>query len=253
MCIIGSVFDTEKIFTFKQCDLSQKVKFFEPEIRTGKAGKYIAFAREGRPGIWAGINNYGVSFTAADVYTTKEYEVSDHQVNNLFLHYEQSIADFQTARKAIDFLKSFFLEKFPAPDKVLISDRKESIYLEFSPEEGCREKIISQNFLVSTNHFDSLSGSVSQQENPSTYIRLKRAKEILEKNPLKKGIKKLLQDENEGKSENSICRYSQKDREFFTQAVVLFTVSPKNISVEYVVNGNLREKSFLVKKIQDFF
>ena len=69
MCTIGTVFDGSTVCTFKQCDLTDPTTFYVPEQRQGKAGSYLAMTRAGKPGLWAGANEQGVSFVAADNYT----------------------------------------------------------------------------------------------------------------------------------------------------------------------------------------
>ena len=72
MCTIGWVRHEGRTFTFKQCDLTAPTQFFEPEVVPGRAGRYLAFRRKGRPGIWSGVNERGVSFVAADYYTNSD-------------------------------------------------------------------------------------------------------------------------------------------------------------------------------------
>ena len=68
MCTIGVAFSGGNICTFKQCDLIPVTRFNEPDVRRGSngVGTYIAMTRQGSDGIWAGVNDAGVGFVAAD-------------------------------------------------------------------------------------------------------------------------------------------------------------------------------------------
>ena len=74
MCTIGSAFyDINGVgmqSVFKQCDLINKTTFIKPEVKTNNNSgiRYVPFTREkgNETPTWAGINEYGVSFVAAD-------------------------------------------------------------------------------------------------------------------------------------------------------------------------------------------
>ena len=72
MCTIGAFFNNEHTISFKQCDLIKPTLFYAPEILDGINGiRYTKFGREGNTRSWCGINNFGVSFSAADSYLKK--------------------------------------------------------------------------------------------------------------------------------------------------------------------------------------
>ena len=157
MCTIGTVFDASVVHSFKQCDLTDPTVFIPPETRTGKAGPYLALTRKGRPGLWAGGNVCGVTFTAADNYTreiksrnmngahrlnrtnSNQEEVND-SVDALFRAYESSIADYNNATDAAASLSKFYMNgtpenpgHFDGADIALFADHTQSIYMEYSP------------------------------------------------------------------------------------------------------------------------
>lgn len=250
MCTIGVVFASTGVHVFKQCDLTSTKKFYPPELKTG-TGHYpfLAMTREGRPGLWAGMNCKGVSFVAADAYTNRTYEVPDAAVNDLFNAYEQTLANAETAREAADALQAFYNtynqnQGFPGPDIVLHADETQAIYTEYTPgpnlHRAVREIVTTQGAFASTNHFRIQPDAVVYSANHSTYLRLVRAEAILEKDPTHEGIVNVLCDQYYGQSELSICRIAEFPGEYFTQATALFSMSPAGLACEFQINGNPR-------------
>jgi hypothetical protein len=246
MCTIGAVFDGAGVFLFKQCDLTVEKEFYSPVPRKQKL-PYVAMTREGRPGLWAGINQAGVCFVAADAYTNRTYETPDAAVNALFGAYEAAVANGSSAREAADILEAFYrtgYEKtlFPGPDIALFADRKQAVFIEYTPgpnnHNPIREIVITSGFFASTNHFRIQPDAVIYESNHSTYLRLKRAETILEKDPSQTGIRTLLTDQHYGASELSICRVAQYPGEYFTQATALFGHRKDSLTLEYQINGN---------------
>lgn len=246
MCSIGAVFVSGGVYLYKQCDLTLKKEFHDPVVRHARL-PYLAMTREGRPGLWAGLNAGGVAFVAADAYTNRTYETPDAAVNALFNAYESSIANATSARDAADALEHFYLAGylnalFPGPDIALFADAKQAIFIEFTPGSNnhnpIREVVVNRGFFASTNHFRVQPDAVVYESNHSTYLRLERAETILQKDPTHDGIMNLLIDRYYGPSELSVCRVAQYPGEYFTQATVLFGAKPGALSCEYQVNGN---------------
>ncbi len=268
MCTVGVVFDGGDIYTFKQCDLIPATTFNEPDVRGGYngVGTYIAMTRKDHsgkkdsPGIWAGVNDSGVAFVAADSYTTtsSNYATTNVEVQALFEAYEASISSYTSARDAADSLINFYrtMDKgkkpmiFPAPDISLISGWSDAektqpiaIFIEYMPNPYNQDSIRvierSDHFFVSTNNFLLQPNSVNYPANHSTYLRLRRAETILQSEPSSTGIKSLLSDQYYGRTELSICRETAYETEFHTQATALFTVNAGTEPVcEYQINNN---------------
>lgn len=247
MCSIGCVFADGGVYVYKQCDLTVKKLFYAPQARSQKLS-YLAMTREGRPGLWAGINKAGVAFVAADAYTNRTYETPDDAVNALFKAYETAVANASTARAAADMLESFYRTGylqtlFPGPDIALFADSTQAVFVEFTPgpdnHDPVREVVVNKSFFASTNHFRVQPDAVVYESNHSTYLRLQRAETTLEKDPSRAGILTLLTDRYYGPSELSICRAAQYAGEYFTQATVLFGSRPGSApTCEYQINGN---------------
>jgi len=263
MCTIGVVFHNDQILTFKQCDLIPETTFHEPEKRSGKngVGTYIAMTRKGSKGIWAGVNDAGVAFVAADSYTTKAagYYADDSQFDKLFEAYEAIIRDHTSAKKAADSLCNFYKEvrqekgnsiPFPAPDIAMVTGWKDSdktqpiaIFIEYMPnpynQDSIRKIERTDGYFASTNNFRLQPNSVNYPANHSTYLRLQRAETILQSDPTKNGIETLLKDQYYGETELSICRETKyENKEFRTQATALFTVNKETQACDYQINGN---------------
>ncbi|MDF0733455.1 hypothetical protein P0Y43_22435 [Pseudomonas entomophila] len=258
MCTIGAVFSEGRLNTFKQCDLIPITHFNEPDVRAGRngVGSYVAMTRQGGR-VWAGYNDQGVSFVAADAYTTTaaNYYATDDQVNALFTAYEDSISSYRTAPEAAESLANFYRTMggntpFPAPDISLITGwadaqrtRQVAIFIEYMPtpfnQSPVRQIVRSDGFFVSTNNFRLQPNAVDYPANHSTYLRLDRAEKILQNDPTLRGVKTLLSDQYYGRTELSICRETDYPGvEFQTQATALFTASRDELMCEYQINGN---------------
>lgn len=246
MCTIGTVFSDHGVYVYKQCDLTVKTLFNEPMERQ-KTLAYLAMTREGRPGLWSGINQAGVSFVAADAYTNRTYDVPDDAVNMLFYAYESALANNKTARDAADTLEDFYRNGyhkslFPGPDITLFADMDQAIFIEFTPgsnnHDPIREVVVRKNFFASTNHFRVQPDAVLYEANHSTYLRLARSETTLEEDPNFEGIVNVLTDQYYGPSELSICRVAQYQGEYFTQATAIFGTLPDSLVCKYQVNGN---------------
>lgn len=261
MCTIGAVFDGVQIHTFKQCDLIPVTSFNEPETCIGSNGvaSYVALTRGTGTGrrIWSGINSSGVSFVAADAYTTSaNYYTTDGQVSALFAAYEASISSHTTATDAANSLAAFYQDMgdgtaFPAPDISLITGWADaaqtqplSIFIEYMPcpysHASVRQIVRTVGHFASTNHFRIQPEAISYPANHSTYLRLSRAEMILQQDPSHAGIVSVLSDQYYGACELSICRETAYiGQEFHTQATALFTATPGDAPVtQYQVNGN---------------
>lgn len=261
MCTIGAVFAGGKISTFKQCDLIPVTTFNPPQARAGRNGvnSYLAMTRQGTAGIWAGQNDQGVAFVAADAYTTTaaNYAASSEQVAALFAAYEASISHYTNATDAANSLVAFYQgagggTPFPAPDIALITGWRDqnrtqpvAIFIEYMPnpfnQNSVRKVIRTDGFFVSTNNFRLQPESVNYPANHSTYLRLDRAEKILQADPSEQGIRTLLSDQYFGQTELSICRETEYvGIEFHTQATALFSTSPYEQTCAYQINGNPR-------------
>lgn len=264
MCTIGVVFDGDIIRTFKQCDLIPATVFNEPDVRKGDGavGSYVAMTRQGSGGIWAGVNDAGVAFVAADSYTTTaaSYYTTSAQVQALFAAYEATVKKYTTAREAAASLCNFYqgkssdgrtvAEPFPAPDISMISGWADAaktqpiaIFIEYMPNpfnhDSVRTIERSDGFFASTNNFRLQPDSVDYPANHSTYLRLRRAETILQSAPSAQGIRTLLRDQYYGRTELSICRETDyPGQEFRTQATALFSVAKKEALCDYQINGN---------------
>jgi len=280
MCTIGTVFDASVVRSFKQCDLTKPTTFYPPEERQGKAGPYLALTRQGKPGLWAGGNACGVTFTAADNYTrditagqrplrlvrTNTYQGSEKPVDPLFLAYERAVADYDNAQDAADSLADFYLNgdaEYPGPfesaDIAMFSDTSQAVYMEYSPighftfnkmgdvicQTGEPEVLTlspKADYFANTNNCRLFNTSVTYPMNLSTFLRLERAERLLLIQPNHDGIHKLLRDQYFGETELSICRVAVEPKQFYTQASVIFSTQENGLMCEYIINGNPRTK-----------
>ena len=131
MCTIGTVLldGANASFSFKQCDLINKTEFLTPEITTGKGDiRYLPFLRVGSKGPWAGINNYGVSFVAADSYLAANSKLLDVS-QDIFEAYTKIISDCTSAEQAAEYMSGFY-KGFNSPDILLINGHNSAYFIE---------------------------------------------------------------------------------------------------------------------------
>ena len=253
MCTIGNSFFFGGNASFKQCDLKEKANFLEPQIMKGDNDIwYLPFRREkatsnSKP-CWAGINNFGVSFVAADAYTNTNYPISEDDVKKLFDQYEMIISKSHGAIEGANSIEQFYMSGFPAPDIVHIADANRAIFMEYSPiNHGLVGRVErTEGFFASANHFRMLPDAIEYTKDHSTYLRLNRAEAILQSCPNVRWIFRVLSDQYFGDTNLSICRVSQDKNQFSTQASVIFTTNNESIDCAYVLNGNPKNTAFSI-------
>ncbi|MFX0557033.1 hypothetical protein ACOCEA_09545 [Maribacter sp. CXY002] len=259
MCTIGNVFIPESngLISFKQCDLEKKTEFIEPIIEQGLGDiKYLPFKRVGSNGPWAGVNNYGVSFVAADAYlevTDKHIAVLKGVDQDIFAAYTKIISDCKTAQEAAVYMSKFY-KSFKSPDILLINDATSSYFIETNEDVvECIER--TDLFFASTNHFRMLYGGVLYPMNHSSYLRLVRAEAALEKNTNAQGPFNVLKDQYFGETVFSICRVNSEtppqESPYYTQATALFFTDGHTVNCAYQLNGNPRTNPYTL--ITDVF
>jgi hypothetical protein len=261
MCTIGAYFYNDYTLSFKQCDLVNTTEFYQPKILVGLDGiRYMKFGREGNNGSWCGVNNFGVSFSAADSYLNSEIESKvkcSIPTTTIFDAYLKIISEHKDAYNAARFMYDFY-KTFTYADIVLISDYKETYYIEaFDGEVICVKRSFSHktndNHFISTNHFRYIHGAVDYSNNHSTYLRLERAKILSQQK--NKSVFNLLSDQYYGKSVNSICRSNEivpkGEEPYFTQATAVFAANGQSVNCAYLINGNPQSVPFVF--IQDVF
>lgn len=259
MCTIGTLFNGDTMIMFKQCDLDKETFFDVPKLKQKDNIKYLAFKRADNTGTWCGVNNYGVSFVATDSYMENDINIKYHNSKkdlkdySVFEAYEKIISDFKTAKAAVEYMKEFY-NKFLSPDILIIGDKLERYYIEAYNSEVIVVKLDSSgicNFFAATNHFRYIHGAVHYAKNHSTYLRLERAQELLNRECNLRGVIKLLKDQYYGKSVLSICRstdISPKDEDLYsTMATSIFIIDNEchKIGCYYQINGNPRKNKLI--------
>jgi hypothetical protein len=258
MCTIGNVFSQERLgltwnSVFKQCDLEEATQFIEPSLIQDGEIRYVPFTRykleTGTQPAWAGVNEYGVCFVAADSYLPSDAKTASTASNEtVFDMYLSLIRDFKCAAKAKDKAVQWYKDNFKNHDDLtdilLIADAEYSYFIE------ARGNIVlvierTDKFFCSTNHLRMIYGAQPYEQNHSTYLRLQRAEAVLNANPSHEGVGNVLRDRYYGESVWSICRSNSvsvtQERPFYTQASVIFNVPQdnnefKDVVVEYVIS-----------------
>jgi len=247
MCTIGATNNSGKLVIFKNCDLENKVTFNKPQKIKGRY-YYLAFTRNNTPGLWAGINQFGLGIVAASVYTKKTYKASPHTTHNIFKGYEKTISNHKNVDEAIRFLKNFYKNKIKiVPDLVMIADRDKMAVLEFTPPNDFGIKIKKNGYLLRTNQFKILKGGKNENQDPESYMRFKNAFKKIKRSKSVDSIINLCRDHTSGPSKFSVCRHG-KNNEFKTQASAIM-VADKTIRAYYVINNFPCQKKYQLIKL----
>lgn len=257
MCTIGNSFiqNSQGIVVFKQCDLTQETRFIDPVVTQGQGNiRYLPFKRDGHKGSWSGINNYGVSFVAADSYLDPQTNNLVRKTGDIFDEYEKIISSYKTASDAASHMCDFY-KTFTSPDILLINDPNQACYIEANAGSVvCIKR--TDNFFACTNHFRALAKAVIYKNNHSTYLRLERAEAVLQKDPSFIGVLNTVTDQYYGETVLSICRVNRTDPPFtvpgedpyFTQATSIFIADGKTVDCIYQLNGNPRNNRFTYRR-----
>lgn len=233
MCTIGAVFSKKTAYVFKNRDLTKPTIGALPEIRTGKY-KYIAFPRP-RGGIWFGVNEYGIALTASDAHFIKKYPPQRNAGDKITAIYEDIIANSSTLGKAEKIVVDSFRKKIKVPDILIISDSKRASAYEYTPEKQAIQKA-TKSSILRANSFLVLKGAPDRKNDPSSYLRYKRIKELLSGKISLAKIKAALANHKNGPGENSICRHGRKKGEYTTQYSAIAEIAEKKIKVYYMAN-----------------
>ncbi|MEZ4918141.1 MAG: hypothetical protein R2792_03455 [Saprospiraceae bacterium] len=258
MCTIGNVFtQAQGNISFKQCDLKDATTFLQPRVTNGQDGiKYYPFLREGSSGPWAGINNFGVSFVAADNYLAfdaQQKPISNEVAQSVFEAYTKILSEHKTATAAKDYMLDFYA-KFQGADILLITDTTSAWFIEANDGEiACIER--TDEFFASTNHMRMLYEGVPYNQNHSSYLRLDRAQKCLERDPSEMGVVNVLRDQYYGESVFSICRVDgvcpSQEEPYYTQATAILYSDGHVMNAVYQLNGNPRTNQYTV--VHDIF
>ncbi|MBT6158218.1 MAG: hypothetical protein HOK71_04810 [Planctomycetaceae bacterium] len=230
--------------------MKDKTDFLLPEVAQGAGDiRYFPFLRVGSKGPWAGVNNYGVSFVAADNYLAFNETVGNSiraVDQDIFAACTKIISDFKTAEGAKEYMVDFY-KGFDSPDILLVTDSTSAYFIEsFNGNIECIER--TEQFFASTNHMRMLYGGVPYGQNHSTYLRLARAEEILQKNSDATGVLNLLRDQYYGDSVFSICRVDRspppQEQPYYTQATAIMYANETTVNCVYQINGNPRTNPY---------
>jgi hypothetical protein len=272
MCTIGTVFSQGNLgigynSLFKQCDLQTETNFLEPVLNQEGDIRYVALTRE-RPdatqsvSAWAGVNEFGVGFVAADSYLKKTPASEEAVVktyrervrpDSVFDMYLQLISACKTLDQATQLASDFYagmVSEKDFTDILLIGDSAESRFIEtYAGNVAISATSAADGWFASTNHMRMIGGAVDYADNRSTYLRLGRAETVISANPTHSGIGDTIRDQHHGETVWSIDRYAENfntdEAKFYTQASVIINVPDnpsdsdghRDTTIEYVING----------------
>jgi hypothetical protein len=171
MCTIGNIFFTDRGSgwngVFKQCDLTDPTDFIDPVVCTApQTGiRYLPFTRNKQNKstlAWAGVNEHGVCFVAADSYL-KEQDSSGAKGWNrretvleaggtVFDMYLKLITHHATAEKAAEsaaqwYESSLHSEHNDMSDILLVADGRSAYFIEAVVQDDCGRPVVKYGCL----------------------------------------------------------------------------------------------------------
>jgi len=248
MCTIGTSHnDNGTVYSFKNRDLINIKENPQPFIVKGKKHSYIKFGVDitnKYKGVWAGINDRGVSILGADGNSLIDYTGTQYGGGEkTWEAYETVLSEFDSARKAYAFLIDFYQENKigGTGDIIIIADKKDSIILEYSFNTWSIQ-FKDNPYMLRTNFFVNLPHLRPSPESNTLHMssakRYERALGVLSassSNTTIDDIKRLLTDTYYGENAFSLCR-SGGDGEYKTICSVVFEVTDTEAIAYYVMN-----------------
>lgn len=250
MCTIGSVYSSDgQCYSFKNRDLKVNKKIYEPIVLRGEKKKYIAFpvSEEKQQGVWAGINENGLSVLGADGNAATNYCGEEYGGGEkTWACYGDILGRCETIREAYPYLIDYYTTNKigDTGDIVIMSDKKEAVAIEYTFDAISVQFTNQQRYIARTNFFVNLTSlrpsfhsNVLQISSMARYERVMDLLSQLEDNIKPNNIMNILKDVNGNKGSLSICRRGGFN-EYKTIASVIFEVCSNEVRAYYVVNSS---------------
>ncbi len=225
MCTMGAIRLSYYVL-FKTRDPVKGMKA-EDEVVEEEDGLFI----KNEEGVYGGLGESGISAICSVVRIEGEYD-TERFIGNII----PDVIKENDITKAVGLARSELSDY--APGNLIIASPDRCFVLE---SIGSEVNVVEmRDKVVRTNHFIYLNaGPRKKEEYPSTFIRYRRARELLEGVKSVDDLKSLLRDHENGPSENSICRHGEK----FTSSAFILETTPKKV---HYISGHPCEGEFQV-------
>jgi hypothetical protein len=249
MCTIGAIFsENGKLFAFKNRDLPVNKENPQPLIEESGNLKYIKFGVDKAnklPGVWAGVNEKGLSILGADGNGLIDYQGPEYGGGErTWEAYEYVLAECSTISEAYHYIIEFYTKNKIGGqgDIIIIADKKQAVALEYAMNLWSIQFNGNDPFIVRTNFFLNLPHLRPQPETNTLHLssqkRYERALSLLSATTTKTDIndvKKLLCDAENGPGAFSLCREGGEG-EYKTICSVIMEVSEEQNIAHYIIN-----------------
>ncbi len=211
MCTMGTI-KLSYYVLFKTRDPVKGMKTEDGVVRE-ENGLFI----KNEEGVYGGIGEKGISAICSVVRIDGEYE-TERFIGNII----PDVVKEGDITKAVGFARAE-LSNY-APGNLIIASADRCFVLESTGSEVNAVEV--RDKVVRTNHFIYIhAGPRKKEEYPSTFIRYRRARELLESVKSVDDLKSLLKDHENGPSENSICRHGER----FTSSAFILETAPRKV------------------------
>ena len=225
MCTMGAI-QLSYYILFKTRDPVKGMKV-EDGVVEEENGLFI----KNEEGVYGGIGRSGISAICSIVRIGGEYD-NEKFIGNII---PEVVAEKDITR-AVGVARAE-LRNY-APGNLIIASNDRCFVIESTGKDINVLEVRGK--VVRTNHFVYLeAGPRKMEEYPSTFLRYRRARELLETVRNIDDLKSLLRDHENGPSENSICRHGDK----YTSSAFILETAPKKI---HYLSGHPCEGEFEV-------
>ena len=181
-----------------------------------------------------GLNSKGVAFVTSEVLGEggESRTIPSTVISSIF-------HTFKDSSEVVEYLKSQKINFLPY--NMIISDSSNTCILEFL-DRTIQVDYINKSF-CKTNHFAKINyGPEKHEDSLSTFVRLVRCKELIDKAVSIEDLKNLLSDHKHPNPENNICRHGI----YSTISSVIIDVTSKRVlyAKKSPCIGNFKEFKF---------
>ena len=199
----------------------------------------VGFGDKKFPGVWAGVNKYGVGIASA--YGPLRDVVQGLKPEN-FEANEEVLRNCKTVEKAAElYLK--LAKSLGRTFNIIIGDSTHAVALELIPNDSSRETF--DRIVTKTNYFTVLTKyNVNKERTERSTARARKLMELLPNVKNGKDMIPILKFHSKTNDYENICRHDITE----TIASAIFEISDK-MKIYYVLNGSPHEKNFEEKTI----
>ena len=249
MCTVGAVHNNNgSLYVFKNRDLIEMRKNPDPVISEMDGCKYIKFGIDEsgtKPGVWAGVNEHGLSIVGADGNSLINYVGPEYgSGEKTWVAYEEVLAHCKDVAEAYSFITDFYTKNRigGTGDIIILADRNRSAAIEYTMDLWSIQFNGNTPYTIRTNFFVNLPHIRPKPETSSLHLssahRYARALGLLSHTSSDTGlddVKRILCDRENGPGALSILREGGTS-EYKTVCSVIFEITATRIQAHYILN-----------------